>query len=174
MAADDKDEVMQAFAAGTIDVLVATTVIEVGVDVANATVMVIMGSRRFGLSQLHQLRGRVGRGDAASHCLLIVDREEGDALERLSLFARTSDGFALAEADLRLRGEGQLFGERQSGLGDLRVARLLQDGALLEEARGTALALLEEDPLLQEPAHRLLAEAAEERFGGRSHWLDRA
>ena len=169
-----KSEVMSAFACGEAAALVATTVIEVGVDVANATVMVIMGSRRFGLSQLHQLRGRVGRGDAASHCLLIVDREEGDALERLSLFARTSDGFALAEADLRLRGEGQLFGERQSGLGDLRVARLLQDGALLEEARGTALALLEEDPLLQEPAHRLLAEAAEERFGGRSHWLDRA
>ena len=136
-------------------------------DVANATVMVIMGARRFGLSQLHQLRGQGGAG----RCRITLPAasriaRRSDALERLRLFARTADGFALAEADLRLRGEGQLFGERQSGLGDLRVARLLQDGALLEEARGVALALLDQDPLLRNPPHRLLAEAAEERFGG--------
>ena len=111
---------MAAYAAGEADVLVSTSVIEVGVDVANATVMVIVGARRFGLSQLHQLRGRVGRGADDSYCFLLADDEDDAALERLALFARTTDGFALAEADLRARGEGQLFGERQSGLGDLR------------------------------------------------------
>ena len=133
---------MAAFAAGEADVLVSTSVIEVGVDVANATVMVILGARRFGLSQLHQLRGRVGRGSDESHCFLPGRRGRPVSLERLALFARTTDGFALAEADLRGPGEGQLFGERQSGLGDLRVASLLRDGALLEEARRAARELL--------------------------------
>jgi ATP-dependent DNA helicase RecG len=165
---------MSGFADGRTAALVTTTVIEVGVDVANASVMVILGARRFGLSQLHQLRGRVGRGEAVSHCLLMVEREDAEALERLALFARTSDGFALAEADLRMRGEGQLFGERQSGFGDLRVARLLQDGRLLEEARAEVLKLYARDPGLDHPANRMLAEAADERFGTRRHWLDRA
>lgn len=174
LAADEKQKAMAAFAAGDADVLVSTTVIEVGVDVTNATVMVIEGARRFGLSQLHQLRGRVGRGAERSDCMLMVDEEEEEALQRLRLFARTTDGFVLAEHDLRSRGEGQLFGERQSGFGDLRVARLLQDQALLIGARATARALLAADPELRDPRHVLLAEAAEERFGDRAHWLDRA
>ena len=122
--------------------LVSTSVIEVGVDVARANVMVIMGARRFGLSQLHQLRGRVGRSGEQSYCFLMAEGEEGEVLERLALFARTPDGFDLAEADLRARGEGQLFGERQSGMGDLEVASLLRDRVLLEEARAEAKALL--------------------------------
>ncbi len=140
----EKAAAMAAYATGEVDVLVSTSVIEVGVDVANATVMVIMGARRFGLSQLHQLRGRVGRGADESHCFLLAEGEDEAVLERLALFARTTDGFALAEADLLARGEGQLFGERQSGLGDLEVASLLRDRRLLEEAREEAEALLAE------------------------------
>ena len=174
LPAADKQAAMAAFAAGEADVLVSTTVIEVGVDVANATVMVIESARRFGLSQLHQLRGRVGRGTDESHCMLMVEREDDEALDRLALFARTTDGFVLAEADLRARGEGQLFGERQSGFGDLHVARLLQDQALLVAARAAARALLHADPELKDPRHVFLARAAEERFGSRTHWLDRA
>jgi len=169
----EKQATMAAFAAGEADVLVSTTVVEVGVDIANATVMVIESARRFGLSQLHQLRGRVGRGADESHCMLMADRDDDEALDRLSLFAETTDGFALAEADLRARGEGSLFGERQSGIGDLHVARLLQDQAILLAARATAQALLQADPGLNDPRYLFLAEAAEERFGGRTYWLDR-
>jgi len=104
----------------------------------------------------------------------MVEREDDEALDRLALFARTTDGFVLAEADLRARGEGQLFGERQSGFGDLHVARLLQDQALLVAARAAARALLHADPELKDPRHVFLARAAEERFGSRTHWLDRA
>jgi ATP-dependent DNA helicase RecG len=172
----EKHDAMRAFHAGHAAVLVCTTVIEVGVDVPNASVMVIEGARRFGLSQLHQLRGRIGRGAAASRCLLVVDDPEPDpdSLRRLALFARTSDGFKLAEADMRARGEGQLFGERQSGLGDLRVARLLQDSRLLLVARREASRLLQADPELARPAHRLLADAVEDRFGDVASWLDKA
>jgi ATP-dependent DNA helicase RecG len=170
----EKAGAMAAYAAGEADVLVSTTVIEVGVDVPNATVMVIMGARRFGLSQLHQLRGRVGRGSDESHCFVLVEGEEEAVLERLALFARVSDGFELAEADLAARGEGQLFGERQSGLGDLEVASLLRDRALLEEARTEAEAQLARKPLAEvAPALRLLFEAADARFGERMQWMDR-
>ncbi|GAB4244059.1 MAG: ATP-dependent DNA helicase RecG [Thermoleophilia bacterium] len=170
----EKQAAMDAFQRGEAAVLVCTTVIEVGVDVPNASIMVIEGARRFGLSQLHQLRGRVGRGAAASRCLLLCDHDDPDALSRLALFARTGDGFKLAEADLRARGEGQLFGERQSGLGDLRVARLLQDRRLLYAARREAVRLLEGDPDLSGPVCLLLAEAVEERFAEVAHWLDKA
>ncbi len=170
----EKQQAMAAFVAGEAQVLVSTTVIEVGVDVANATVMVIEGARRFGLSQLHQLRGRVGRGAEESYCLLLADQADPAVFDRLRLFERTQDGFRLAEADLRARGEGQLFGERQSGWGDLRVARLLTDGRLLEEARGVAQEVLAEDPSLRQPRYRLLGEAVQARFGEQVHWLDRA
>ena len=163
---------MAAYAAGEVDVLVSTSVIEVGVDVANATVMVIMGARRFGLSQLHQLRGRVGRGAEDSYCFLLAEGEDEAVLERLALFARTNDGFALAEADLLARGEGQLFGERQSGLGDLEVASLLRDRRLLEEARRSPRPCWEVAPGTNAPA--LLLEAAEARFGAKITWMDRA
>jgi ATP-dependent DNA helicase RecG len=188
LPAAEKATVMAAFVSGEVDVLVSTTVIEVGIDVPNATVMVILGARRFGLSQLHQLRGRVGRGEKSSYCLLVVDGEEEAVLERLALFARTTDGFALAEADLATRGEGQLFGDKQSGLGDLHVASLLRDRRLLEKARGVAARLVgvgkiekgegagtEETTIAAEndPVWRPLLEAAEERFGARLAWIDR-
>jgi ATP-dependent DNA helicase RecG len=183
LPAGEKAAAMAAFAAGEADVLVSTSVIEVGVDVSNATIMVILGGRRFGLSQLHQLRGRVGRGADSSHCFLPVNDEDEIAMERLRLFAATTDGFALAEADLLARGTGQLFGERQSGLGDLRVASLLRDRALLEQARGEAERALDVGALHggpDDPAPSpglgglaVLLAAAEERFGSRLPWLER-
>ena len=150
----------------------STSVIEVGVDIANATVMVILGARRFGLSQLHQLRGRVGRGDRDSHCFLLAEGEDEAVLERLTLFARTTDGFALAEADLMARGEGQLFGERQSGVGDLEVASLLRDRRLLVDARSEAEVLLAKSTEKEPVA--LVLEASRARFGGKIAWMGRA
>ena len=174
LPASEKAAVMAAFARGEADVLVSTSVIEVGVDVPNATCMIIMGARRFGLSQLHQLRGRVGRGAKQAYCFLLVEGEDEPALERLALFARTTDGFALAEADLLARGEGQLFGERQSGIGDLEIASLVRDRHLLEEARAEAEKLVARsgEPLWQvRLAH--LFEAAQKRFGAKIAWMER-
>jgi ATP-dependent DNA helicase RecG len=168
----EKADVMSSFSSGGVDALVSTSVIEVGVDVANATVMVIEGARRFGLSQLHQLRGRVGRGAEESYCFLMAEGEEETVLSRLALFARTNDGFALAEADLMARGEGQLFGERQSGFGDLEVASLFRDRRLLEEARALAEQVLARK-LLPDASRRFLLAAAEERFGGRVTWMEK-
>ena len=174
MKSEQKHEVMRAFERADYDVLVTTTVIEVGVDVPNATVMVIEDARRFGLSQLHQLRGRVARGTETGHCLVGADGCDEEALKRLELFCRTTDGFELAEADLRARGEGQVFGERQSGWGDLKVARLLRDQRLLMDARDEARRMLAGDPDLSDPRHVLLRDAAEDRFGGLMDWLDHA
>jgi ATP-dependent DNA helicase RecG len=174
MKSERKHEVMRAFERADYDVLVTTTVIEVGVDVPNATVMVIEDARRFGLSQLHQLRGRVARGAETGQCLVGADGCDEEALKRLALFCRTTDGFELAEADLRARGEGQVFGERQSGWGDLKVARLLRDQRLLMDARDEARRILSNDPDLSDPRHVLLAGATEERFGGLMNWLDHA
>ena len=155
MAAAAREEVMDRFRAGELEVLVATTVIEVGVDVPEATVMVVESADRFGIAQLHQLRGRVGRGGTASWCYLLGG-EEGN--ERLTAVAASTDGFALAEADLRVRGEGTLLGARQKGQSDLRLASLTDAGdmALLDEARRVAEALVEEDPQLG--AHADLAD----------------
>ncbi|HEX2095374.1 MAG TPA: ATP-dependent DNA helicase RecG [Longimicrobiaceae bacterium] len=164
MPGEEKDAVMRAFAAGEIDVLVATTVIEVGIDVPNATVMVIEHAERFGLSQLHQLRGRVGRGAAESYCILLSAGSE--AAERLRIFASTEDGFRIAEADMRLRGQGDLFGARQSGLPAFRYADLEKDEALLAKARGEARRIVEEDPELA--GHPRLREALETRYGERA------
>ena len=168
----EKADVMSSFSSGGVDALVSTSVIEVGVDVANATVMVIEGARRFGLSQLHQLRGRVGRGAEESYCFLMAEGEEETVLNRLALFARTNDGFVLAEADLMARGEGQLFGERQSGFGDLEVASLFRDRRLLEEARALAEQVLARS-LLPDASRRFLLAAADERFGGRVTWMEK-
>jgi ATP-dependent DNA helicase RecG len=163
MPGEEKDRTMRAFGAGEVDVLVSTTVIEVGIDVANATVMVIEHAERFGLSQLHQLRGRVGRGSEDSYCILIYSGQ--GSIERLKVFASTEDGFAIAEADLRLRGAGDLFGARQSGLPAFRFADLEKDLNLLSAARGEARAIVERDPeLAQHPALRdALATRYEER-----------
>jgi ATP-dependent DNA helicase RecG len=154
MSSDDKDEAMQAFAAGTIDVLVATTVIEVGVDVANATVMVIMDADRFGISQLHQLRGRVGRGSSTGLCLLVTETESEAVQERLRSVAATNDGFELARLDLEQRREGDVLGARQSGgKSQLRLLRLLRDEELILQAREDAFAIVTADPgLEQHPA----------------------
>ena len=130
---------MEAFHEGTIQLLVSTTVIEVGVNVPNATIMTIMGAERFGLSQLHQLRGRVGRGDLQAYCILVSDARTDVARERLHLMETTQDGFELAEQDLLIRGSGQLFGLAQSGLPDLRVANIIKDIDILVTARQDVL-----------------------------------
>lgn len=153
LPADERDDTMRQFRDGTLDVLVSTTVIEVGIDVPNATVMIIEHPERFGLSQLHQLRGRVGRGAAQSYCILLGDVGT-EAGERLAMFASTEDGFAIARADLELRGMGDLFGAKQHGLPAFRIADLLRDEALNETARQIADRLLRDDPTLDAPAHR--------------------
>jgi ATP-dependent DNA helicase RecG len=145
---------MESFAAGGADVLVATTVVEVGIDVPNATVMLVEDAERYGISQLHQLRGRVGRGQHPSLCLLFGPAES----LRLKALATHGDGFRLAEIDLELRGEGELTGTRQSGLARFRFAELPDDAELLERAHGAALDLVATDPQLAEPEHVLLAE----------------
>ena len=157
LASADKQAAIQAFAAGHTQVLVSTTVVEVGVDVPEASVMVIEHADRFGLAQLHQLRGRVGRGAAASHCLLINDSRNALARQRLEVLVRSTDGFEIAEMDLRLRGPGQVLGTRQSGLPDLALASLTEDGEVLEQARRVAQQLLQDDPELA--SHPALAAA---------------
>jgi len=158
----ERRELMAGFKAGSIDVLVATTVIEVGVDVPNATIMIVQEADRFGLAQLHQLRGRVGRGAEQSYCLLVSrprDELTDGARERLEALVRTTDGFELAEADLELRGEGQLLGTRQAGLSDLRFTRLRADRELLGQARTAAGGLLDDEGPLADEVERI--------FGGR-------
>jgi ATP-dependent DNA helicase RecG len=161
--AEERDATMRRFRDGEIDVLVATTVIEVGIDVPNATVMLIEHPERFGLSQLHQLRGRVGRGGEASYCILLGDVGP-EAAERLRIFTSTEDGFEIARADLRLRGMGDLFGERQSGVPTFRVADPLRDEALGERARAAAEDLLARDPELTLPDHAGLRRVLGERY----------
>ena len=143
-----KEKVMAEFAAGEIQLLVATTVVEVGVDVPNAVIMVVENAERFGLSQLHQLRGRVGRGQVQSHCILLSDTENPDTLERLRVLCGTNDGFKIAEEDLKQRGPGDFFGERQHGLPEMKIADLAADSRLLQKAREAADALTERDPTL--------------------------
>jgi ATP-dependent DNA helicase RecG len=163
LPAEERDEIMRRFRAGAIDVLVATTVIEVGIDVPNATVMVIEHPERFGLSQLHQLRGRVGRGAAESFCILLGDVAEESA-ERLRVVVESDDGFEIARADLRLRGMGDLFGERQSGVPAFRVADPFRDERLNVAARTAASALLADDPTLTAPAHAGIRRVLEARY----------
>ena len=156
MSAAEKDKVMRRFRAGELDILVATPVVEVGIDVANATVMLVESADRFGLSQLHQFRGRVGRGQEQSYCMLLAQNPSEVARARLDIIEKVQDGFQLAEEDLKLRGPGEFFGTRQSGLPDLRMAKL-SDVALLELARSEAIRLFETDKKLEKPEHSLLA-----------------
>jgi len=151
---------MQRFARNEVQVLVATTVVEVGVDVPNASVMVVLDAQRYGLSQLHQLRGRVGRGAAQSYCLLIAS-DEAEELERLQILAGSNDGFAIAEEDLRLRGPGEFAGTAQSGLASFRIADLVRDIAVYRDAKAAAESIVADDPELRAPGHaglRLLVE----------------
>jgi ATP-dependent DNA helicase RecG len=167
LAPEERESVMQRFRQGEIRVLIATTVIEVGVDVPNATVMLIENAERFGLAQLHQLRGRIGRGHHQSYCILMTDTKDPLALAKLDVLEKTNDGFEIAEADLRFRGPGDLLGTAQSGLPPLRVADLLQDADLLDEARGIARSILDRDPGLQSAVNqRFLRIVSESTKGG--------
>ncbi len=162
----DKDDVMRRFKAHELDVLVATTVIEVGIDVPNASVMVIEDAERFGLAQLHQLRGRVGRGEHASYCVLLAEARTDDARARMQVMVETQDGFRIAEEDLKLRGPGEFRGTKQSGLPEFRFGDLLNDAEVMTEARKAAFHLVESDPNLGEPDNeRLQAEVEASRFG---------
>jgi ATP-dependent DNA helicase RecG len=163
IAADEREAIMRRFRDGRIDVLVATTVIEVGIDVANATVMVVEHPERFGLSQLHQLRGRVGRGAEQSFCILLGNVGE-DAYARLQTFVSTDDGFEIARADLRLRGMGDLFGEKQSGDPAFRVADPLRDEELNVKARDAAMGMLASDPTLERAEHSGLRRIMRSRY----------
>lgn len=160
----DKGEVMAAFAAGELDVLVSTTVVEVGVDVPNASLMIIENAERFGLSQLHQLRGRVGRGQWQSYCVLVTGNRTAETLERLRYFTKTTDGFKIAEKDLELRGPGDFFGQRQHGLPPLQAADLAGDTRVLKEAQDAAEELLTKDPDLSEREHRGVMEKVRRLF----------
>jgi ATP-dependent DNA helicase RecG len=164
MRADAKREAMAGFAEGRTDLLVATTVVEVGIDVPNATVILVEGADRFGLAQLHQLRGRVGRGDTPGTCIVFGEPTTEEGARRLEAFTQTSDGFRLAELDLQIRGEGQVLGVRQAGPTDLRFARLTRDRRPLAEARQVARRLLREDPVMARPEHAPLRAAVEARF----------
>jgi ATP-dependent DNA helicase RecG len=163
----DKERVMREFKDGVLDILVSTTVIEVGIDVPNASVMLIEHAERFGLSQLHQLRGRVGRGPWKSYCILLAGSLSEDGRRRIEAMTSTNDGFRIAEVDLELRGPGDFFGTRQSGLPEFRVADLLRDGAMLEEARREAFALVQADPKLLAPEHRALRAGLLTRWRGK-------
>ena len=171
MRPKDKDRVMDAFRAGHADLLISTTVIEVGVDVPNATVMLVENAERFGLAQLHQLRGRIGRGEHVSYCVLFDESEETnqDARARIEAMTRTTDGFELADEDLKLRGEGTLFDTKQSGMPDLKLARLAEDLDLVKRARARAFDLIDEDPDLED--HRALLDELRDRFEDSIAWL---
>ncbi len=174
LKAAQRDAVMQAFHAAEIDVLVSTSLIEVGIDVSRATVMIVEGAEHFGLAQLHQLRGRVGRGSARSYCLLFTQTESPASRQRLEALLETTDGFVLAERDLELRGEGQVMGARQAGAPDLKLARLARDREALLRARRLAAEILAADPALEAPVHAPLRDAVDEAFGGELAWLLKA
>lgn len=168
MRSDEKEAIMMEFKERKIEILVATTVIEVGIDIPNASVMVVEHAERFGLSQLHQLRGRIGRGQYPSKCILLAQyRSSEEAKVRLRAMEQTNDGFKIAEQDLELRGPGEFFGIRQSGLPDFRVAHILRDTPILIEARKEAFRLIQEDPDLAKPSHSALKDVLKKRWKGR-------
>lgn len=166
MPSHEKDDAMEQFRDGRYDVLVATVVIEVGVDVPNACCMIIEDAERFGLAQLHQLRGRVGRGEHQSYCVLLADPKTDEGIQRLEVMVRTTDGFVIAEEDLKLRGPGEFYGTKQSGILKLRIANIVGDSAILQEARSEAFRLVKADPELDAPEHRPLRDHL------RSHFAD--
>jgi len=166
MPSAEKQQIMDGFRRGKIDVLVSTVVIEVGVDVPNATIMVIEAADRFGLAQLHQLRGRIGRGESKSYCLLFAETDSEAAQSRLEVMTKTNDGFEIAEQDLRIRGPGEMFSARQHGLPDLKIANIIDDYDLLVIARRHAFQVVSADPTLAQPEHRNIRRALIAKFGG--------
>lgn len=171
MKASEKDAVMNSFIAGELDILVSTTVIEVGVNVPNATLMVVENAERFGLAQLHQLRGRVGRGEHQSYCILFNESRSEVAEERMKVMEKTSDGFVISEKDLELRGPGDFFGTRQHGIPELKIANLYKDMEILKQAQEAAQKLLSADRLLKAPENRLLGQAISEKFATAAQML---
>jgi ATP-dependent DNA helicase RecG len=172
MKAEERGELMDRFRKKELDILVATSVIEVGVDVPDATVMIIEHPERFGLAQLHQLRGRIGRGSKQSFCILLASRLGlGDARERLEFFVRTNDGFELAEKDMEIRGPGEMLGTRQHGLPDLRIADLGRDRKILRQARKDAFRLVKLDPELKQPQNGCIRRTLISRYHGRSELM---
>ena len=167
MKQQEKDTVMESFQRGELDVLVSTVVIEVGIDVSNATVMVIENCERFGLAQLHQLRGRVGRGSEQSYCILISGSDSQIAQKRNEILCSTEDGFVIAEEDLKLRGPGELFGTRQHGLPELNISDLVKNADILEKVRLAAKEIIERDPALTAPQHAILKQKIQKMFGER-------
>ncbi|MFI4912886.1 MAG: ATP-dependent DNA helicase RecG [Sedimentisphaeraceae bacterium JB056] len=167
MKADEKQDVMERFRHGKIQILVSTVVIEVGVDVPNATVMVIEDANNFGLAQLHQLRGRIGRGSSNSYCMLFSDSDNEIAALRLDVMCKSNDGFFIAEQDLAIRGPGEMFSTRQHGLPDMKIANIVEDFDLLNMARRDAFKLVKEDPLLQKPKHYNLRQTVISKLGGK-------
>jgi ATP-dependent DNA helicase RecG len=151
--AEEKEAVMGRFRRNEVKALVATTVIEVGIDVANANVMLIENAERFGLAQLHQLRGRIGRGAHKSYCILLASDKDPEALEKLRILEKTSNGFEIAEADWQIRGPGDLLGTAQSGMPPIRIGNLMRDHQLMHTARKAAFAVIEKDPTLSDPSH---------------------
>ena len=147
---EEKDAIMERFRKNEVHVLIATTVIEVGIDVANANLMLIENAERFGLAQLHQLRGRIGRGAHKSYCILLADHADPEAVEKLKILERTSNGFEIAEADWEMRGPGDLLGTAQSGLPPIRIGNLMKDTELMHQARGAAFVVIEKDPTLSQ------------------------
>ncbi|MDP4628331.1 MAG: helicase-related protein, partial [Schleiferiaceae bacterium] len=171
MRPEDKEWEMGRFVRGETHIMVATTVIEVGVNVPNASVMVIENAERFGLSQLHQLRGRVGRGAEQSYCVLMTSSKlSDDGLTRIETMVRTNDGFEIADVDLQLRGPGDLMGTRQSGVMEYKLASLVHDGPLVEWARRAAARIVEEDPQLEQPEHAALRARFSDYARGRMAW----
>ncbi|MDA8212105.1 MAG: ATP-dependent DNA helicase RecG [Clostridia bacterium] len=172
MKPSEKDAVMEDFRQGKVQILVSTTVIEVGVDVPNATMMVVKDAERFGLAQLHQLRGRVGRGEHQSYCLLVSDTQAEEGMARMRIMEKSTDGFVIAEEDLKLRGPGEFFGTRQSGLPNLKVADILRDARVLEVARDEAFRLAAADPNLDSAQHKALAGQVRRKFQGRLDFIN--
>ncbi len=165
MSADEKDAALAEFAAGGTQVLVATSVVEVGIDVPNATLMTILGADRFGLAQLHQMRGRIARGKFPGYCCVFADEPSDEAQERLQAFVGTTDGFQLAELDFQLRGPGELLGTKQHGLPPFHMADLVRDAAIVKEARDDARKLVAADPGLAQPDHQSLRKQVISRYG---------